>query len=74
MLHELRARAQESSRSQQQLGPLLDAILAVTSGLDLPEVLTRVVDTACGLVDARYGALGVSVRTGTTSCSSSRTG
>jgi len=38
---------------------LLDAMLAVTTGLSLPVVLQRVIAAACTLVDARYGALGV---------------
>jgi signal transduction histidine kinase len=41
------------------LGRLLDAVLAVAEDLDLDAVLERVVIAACGLVDARYGALGV---------------
>ncbi|KRE62934.1 GAF domain-containing sensor histidine kinase [Nostocoides sp. Soil756] len=59
LLDELRSRAQASSRSQQRLEALLDAVMAITAGLDLPEVLTRIVDCACDLVDATYGALGV---------------
>jgi signal transduction histidine kinase len=42
-----------------RLGRLLEAVLAVAEGLDLDAVLDRVVFSACGLVDARYGALGV---------------
>ena len=42
-----------------RLGRLLDAVLAVAEDLDLDAVLERVVVAACGLVDARYGALGV---------------
>jgi signal transduction histidine kinase len=38
---------------------VLDAMLAVTTGLSLPVVLHRVIAGACSLVDARYGALGV---------------
>jgi len=38
---------------------LLDAVLAVGADLDLPEVLERIVSSACSLVGARYGALGV---------------
>jgi signal transduction histidine kinase len=41
------------------LGRLLDAVLAVAEDLDLDAVLERVVVAACGLVDARFGALGV---------------
>ncbi|WP_406830709.1 GAF domain-containing protein [Pedococcus sp. KACC 23699] len=42
-----------------QMEGLLDAVLAVSAGLDLSEVLTRIVRSACTLVGARYGALGV---------------
>ncbi|WP_406209277.1 SpoIIE family protein phosphatase [Kitasatospora sp. NBC_01560] len=38
---------------------LLDAVLAVGRELELPVVLHRVITAAMGLVDARYGALGV---------------
>lgn len=42
-----------------RLSRLLEAVLAVAEGLDLDAVLERVVSAACGLVGARYGALGV---------------
>ncbi|MFA9445498.1 GAF domain-containing protein [Egicoccus sp. AB-alg6-2] len=38
---------------------VLDAVLAVTVDLDLEAVLGRVVEAACDLVAAKYGALGV---------------
>ena len=38
---------------------LLDAVLAVGSGLELSAVLRRIVEVSVSLVDARYGALGV---------------
>jgi signal transduction histidine kinase len=38
---------------------LLHAVLAIAGDLDLETVLGRVVESACALVDARYGALGV---------------
>ena len=38
---------------------LVEAMLAVTSGLDLDAKLQTIVDTAIKLVDARYGALAV---------------
>ena len=38
---------------------LMEAMLAVTSGLELDETLTTIVRTATDLVSARYGALGV---------------
>jgi signal transduction histidine kinase len=42
-----------------RLSRLLEAVLAVAEGLDLEAVLERVVIAGCGLVGARYGALGV---------------
>uniref|UniRef100_UPI003221C3D8 GAF domain-containing sensor histidine kinase n=1 Tax=Intrasporangium sp. TaxID=1925024 RepID=UPI003221C3D8 len=48
-----------AATSQAQLAALFDAIVAISSDLDLPEVLERIVEAACRLVDARYGALGV---------------
>lgn len=38
---------------------LIEAVLAVTSGLDLDATLQRIVAAAANLIDARYGALGV---------------
>lgn len=38
---------------------LLDAMLAVASGLELESTLQRIISSAVALVDARYGALGV---------------
>ena len=43
---------------------VLDAVLAVSSDLDLAAVLRRIVGAACELVDAEYGALGVLGATG----------
>lgn len=42
-----------------QLQALLDAVLLVEADLDLDAVLHRVVEAACRLTHARYGALGV---------------
>jgi signal transduction histidine kinase len=38
---------------------LLDAVVAISSDLDLHSVLSRIVVSACQLTGARYGALGV---------------
>ena len=59
LVEELRGRASSARESQERLGALLDAVLAVSSNLDLAEVLHRIVVVACELVDATYGALGV---------------
>lgn len=42
-----------------ELRRLLDAIIPIASDLSLPVVLERIVASACGLVGAKYGALGV---------------
>jgi signal transduction histidine kinase len=38
---------------------LLEAVVAISSALDLESTLRRIVESAVGLVDASYGALGV---------------
>ncbi len=59
LLAELRARASSALKSQQRLHDLLGAVVAVTTDLELAEVLGRIVESAIALVDARYAALGV---------------
>lgn len=59
LLEELRDRAQASNLAQERLAALLDAVMAVSADLDLADVLTRIVRSACELVGAKYGALGV---------------
>src|SRR5450631_839696 len=56
---EPRDREQAANLAQERLTALLDAVMAVTADLELAEVLTRIVHSACELVDAKYGALGV---------------
>jgi signal transduction histidine kinase len=46
---------------------LLDAIVGVARSFSLPEVLRRIVESSCELVNARYGALGVLAPDGTLS-------
>ncbi|WP_059039488.1 GAF domain-containing sensor histidine kinase [Gordonia desulfuricans] len=41
------------------LRELLESVLVVGRGLDLDRALTRIIEVAVGVVDARYGALGV---------------
>jgi signal transduction histidine kinase len=59
LLDELRERAGSARIAQERLSALLDAVVAVSSDLELPTVLRRIVESACQLVGARYGALGV---------------
>ncbi len=46
-------------RAASRVDALLDAVLAVSSGLDLEVTLRSIVDASLQLVDSRYGALGV---------------
>ncbi len=59
LLGELQQRAGVISAAADRLRILLEAVLAVGTGLDLPAVLRSIVEGACRLADARYGALGV---------------
>lgn len=59
LLGEIRARAEGAQQSRERLAGLLDAVVAVSSNLDLPTVLAQIVESACVLVDATYGALGI---------------
>ncbi len=53
------SRIDEIAMDRERWRALLDAVIGLGSGLELPVVLDRIVTTACTLVDARYGALGV---------------
>ncbi|MFE7110422.1 GAF domain-containing protein [Streptomyces sp. NPDC057575] len=46
-------------RGRAEAALLLDAVMSVGRGLDLPQVLRRIVEAAVVVVDAEYGALGV---------------
>lgn len=59
LLTELMDRAGEVLETQGRLRSLLDAVVSMSEDLSLEAVLQRIVDAACHLVDARYGALGV---------------
>ena len=41
---------------------LMDAVLMIEADVELPVLLRHLVEEACSLVDARYGALGSSTR------------
>jgi signal transduction histidine kinase len=58
-LHEVTERLAEIAGSRDQLHGLLDAVVGVASGLELPATLRRIVEAAVTLADAEYGALGV---------------
>ena len=59
LLTELVGRADELLDTQRRLDGLLEAVVAVGSDLSLPAVLKRLIEAACTLSGARYGALGV---------------
>lgn len=59
LLREVLARVHGVVDEQDRLRHLLDAVVAITSELELDGVLTRIVRSASGLVGARYAALGV---------------
>ncbi|MFH8736120.1 MULTISPECIES: sensor histidine kinase [unclassified Streptomyces] len=59
LLGELQVRIDAARGIQNRLHGLLEAVLSVGRGLDLPHVLRSIVEAAVLLVDAEYGALGV---------------
>ncbi|WBB82354.1 GAF domain-containing sensor histidine kinase [Micromonospora sp. WMMD882] len=52
-------RVGEVVTSRERLRALLDAVVGISTDLDLHSTLQRIVRSACELVGARYGALGV---------------
>jgi signal transduction histidine kinase len=59
LLAELQSRLQVVLATRDRMHGLLEAVVAVGSGLDLESTLKRIVQAAVELVDARYGALAV---------------
>ena len=59
LLSEVQDRIEQIVEGRDRLDGLVDAMLAVTSGLELDATLRTIVHTAIELIDARYGALGV---------------
>jgi signal transduction histidine kinase len=59
LLAEVQDRIEKIVEGRDRLDGLVEAMLVVTSGLELDATLRSIVDTAIQLVDARYGALGV---------------
>ncbi|WP_193561332.1 sensor histidine kinase [Mycolicibacterium hodleri] len=59
LLSEVQDRVEQIGEGRERLDGLVDAMLVVTSGLDLAATLRTIVHTAIELIDARYGALGV---------------
>jgi signal transduction histidine kinase len=60
LLSEVQERIEEIvGNTRDRMDALLDAVMAVSSGLELDATLRQIVQAAIELVDARYGALGV---------------
>jgi signal transduction histidine kinase len=59
LLAELQSRLQAVLAVRDRMRGLLEAVVAIGSGLDLESTLRRIVEAAVRLVDATYGALGV---------------
>ncbi|MFF2557033.1 GAF domain-containing protein [Nocardia sp. NPDC058058] len=59
LLTEVKDRVEQIIDARDRIDGLVEAMLAVTSGLDLDQTLRTIVRAATSLVDARYGALGV---------------
>jgi signal transduction histidine kinase len=59
LLQELLDRVGEVVTSRERLRSLLGAVVGIAADLDLRHTLQRIVEAACALADARYGALGV---------------
>ncbi len=59
LLREVISRTEEMAAGQDRMRGLLDAVVALSSDLTLPVLLQQIVRSACQLVGARYGALGV---------------
>jgi len=59
LLTEVQDRVEQIVKGRDRLDGLVEAMLVVTSGLELDVTLRTIVHTAIELIDARYGALGV---------------
>jgi len=59
LLQEMLDRVGEVMASRERLRALLDAVVGIGTDLDLRSTLQRIVESACALAGARYGALGV---------------
>ncbi|WP_159830343.1 GAF domain-containing sensor histidine kinase [Arthrobacter sp. 9AX] len=59
LLRDFVARADELLQTQDRMNGLLSAVVALAEDLSLEAVLDRLVQSACELVGARYGAMGV---------------
>jgi signal transduction histidine kinase len=59
LLQEMQNRVGDIVTSRERLRALLDAVVGISTDLDVGSTLQRIVQAACVLAGARYGALGV---------------
>ena len=59
LLAEVQVRLQQVVETRDRMHGLLEAVVAIGSGLELGAMLRRIVEAAVELADAEYGALGV---------------
>ena len=59
LLAEVQQRLAEIAGTRDRLDGLLEAFIAVSSGLEIEQTLRRIVQSAADLADAQYAALGV---------------
>ncbi|MGO4227569.1 GAF domain-containing protein [Arthrobacter sp. YAF34] len=59
ILRGVAARTEEFLQSKERMAGLLEAVVALAEDLSLDAVLERVVESACRLLHARFGAMGV---------------
>jgi hypothetical protein len=59
LLQEMLDRVGDVMASRERLRALLDAVVGIGTDLDLRSTLKRIVEAACALAGAKYGALGV---------------
>jgi signal transduction histidine kinase len=59
LLEEMLDRVGEVMASRERLRALLDSVVGIGTDLDLRSTLQRIVESACALAGAKYGALGV---------------
>ena len=59
LLQEMLDRVGQVVTSRERLRALLDAVVSLGTDLDLRSTLQRIVEAACALAGARYGALGI---------------
>ncbi len=59
LLQEMLERVGDVMASRERLRSLLDAVVGISTDLELRSTLQRIVEAACALAGARYGALGV---------------